>query len=228
MDNVQQEEVQNQPVTQEQPVEKTFRQDELDQIVKTRMEHARQQGYELAKRELESSQLAEQQSVVNPQAHELAQPIEDEKIRKLILQEAQRMSDQAVANKIVTEFVGKLETGKQKYNDIEDSVRKLDLAGNNHDIVPWLNGLENTADVIHALAKSPEKYANVLMLAAKSPALVPEALFKLSNSIKQNQEAQNAPIPNEPLGQIKPSTAGLDSGTNYSVRDWRKKSWLKG
>lgn len=197
--------------------ERTFKQSELDNIVKTRMEHARQQAYEQARREMQAQQSG-QQNQGSP---------EDEKIRQMILSEANRLSQEQMAGKIVNEFINKVETGKQKYPDIESAIQRLDLAGNNSDIIPWLNGLDNAVDVISAMDKDPAKYANVLMLAARSPHLVPQALHQLSTSIKQNQQAQDTKMPNEPLDQIRPSTTSSDSGTN-TVSDWRKKPWLKG
>lgn len=123
--------------------------------------------------------------------------------------------------KTVAQFVQKMEQGKSKYPDFDEKVAKLNLQNYPH-LVQWTNGLDNTADVIYDIASNPEKFSHVITLSVVSPHMAIDKLHSLSGTIKQNEAAKNAPVPPEPLDQIKPSTVGIGSGGIPSVKDYKR------
>ncbi len=206
--------------------EKMLRQSEVNEITG----HVRKEAYEKGKRDAANEY---QKTVSAPSVNaNVTQSIggvnqlPDEQIRRLINEEAQKMSQMAVAQKIAQDFTQKLVTAKDKYEDFEQQVSELDLASMPH-IVDWANSLDNTADVIYHLAKYPEKLASVTYLAKENPRKAAKLLHSLSDSIKQNETAKNQPSVAEPLSQVRPSTTGTDNGS-MSVSDYRKQSWLRG
>lgn len=150
-----------------------------------------------------------------------------ERIEQMIQEATDKRARETYANKVANDFLGKMEAGKAKYTDFEDTVGALNLPMA-PEIVDWANGLDNTADVVYEIAKNPTKFTTILNLARGGfGQLAQRELQKLSQSIKQNESASDAAKSvNEPLPQIRPSTVGTDNG-KMTVRDLRKQSWLR-
>lgn len=202
--------------------EKLLKQSEVNSIVSA----VKREAYEKAKRdatqELEQ-RAASQQSAGNEATSN--QGFDEETVRKMITEEAEKMSRMANAQKTVNEFTQKMLAAKDKHEDFEDTVAQLNLPTIPH-VIEWANSLDNTADVMYELGKTPSKLANVLMLASTSPQLAVSEMKRLSGSIKKNQEAaQNEAKAPQPLSQVKPSPSGTDSGT-MTIKDLRKQDWL--
>lgn len=198
--------------------ERTFTQTEAGQLAA----RVKREAYE---RGMRDAQAAHQSEI--SQASQGSET-EDERINRLVDQRAEHLARKEVGKKIAGEFLGKMETAKEKYPDIENMVEELRLVSDEHaHIIPWLNGLENTADVLAELYENPSKFASILGLAQNLPHTLPRELHKLSVAIKRNAEAKKIPIPNEPLSQIKPSSGKTDSG-DMTISDRRKQSWARG
>jgi hypothetical protein len=150
-----------------------------------------------------------------------------ERIEQMIQEATDKRARESYANKVATDFLSKMEAGKTKYADFEDTVNALNLPMA-PEIVDWANGLDNTADVVYEIAKNPTKFTTILNLARGGfGQLAQRELQKLSASIKQNESAADAAKSvNEPLSQIRPSTVGTDNG-KMTVRDLRKQPWLR-
>lgn len=196
--------------------EKMFSRDEVAKIVNAEKNKALEKERERLKAET-VAQVSP--SFESPQAS-------DEHVRKLINEEAQRMATMQTAQRIAEEFTQKMVAAKDKYQDFEQTVAKLNLPQIPH-IINWANSLDNTADVMYDIAKHPAKFANLIMLAHTAPHLAAEEMQNLSKSIKQNEDAAKRQTPLEPLSQVKPSTTGKDNGS-MTVSDYRKQSWLRG
>jgi hypothetical protein len=80
---------------------------------------------------------------------------------------------------------------------------------------------DNTGDIIYELATNDIKKGAMLSIAETDPEGAFNAMRKISESIKLNENAKNQQRPNEPMSQITPSSNSLDNGSN-SVADLRK------
>lgn len=215
--------------------EKLLKQSEVNEIA-SRVRH---QGYEKGKQEA----LAEYQKSLNnsqnsqqPQSnYQTQQPsslggmpqFSEDHIRKLIAEENSRQSQMAVANQIANEFIGKMGNGKSKYSDFDQLVdNTFGDFREFPEIVHLANNVDNTSDVVYALAQNPSKIGNLLSLLQRSPKLALADMQALSRSIKNNEEGQAMPKANEPLSQVTPSNKGVDGGSS-SVSALRKQSWLR-
>lgn len=211
----------------EKPQEKLLKQSEVNEIVGSAKREAYEKGKRESLAEYQKSQALVQQPNYNAnQTIGGMSQLSDEKIRQLINEEAQTMTNMAVAQKIANEFTQKMMAAKDKYPDFEQVVGELNLV-DMPQIVNWANSLDNTADVMYELAKYPEKLSSVTVLAYTNPRKATVLLQKLSDSIKQNESALKQPSASEPLSQIKPSTTGTDNGSR-TVSDLRKQPWLRG
>jgi len=123
------------------------------------------------------------------------------------------------------DFVKRISDGQQTYSDFDDVVAKMNLTSI-ASLIPFLNGVDNTKDVVYDIAKNPAKIAQLLVLASQAPHLVVSQIQDMSSGIKQNQEALNRKKPNAPLSQINPSYTGTDSG-EMTISDLRQVDWLR-
>lgn len=197
--------------------EKMLTQDEVNKLVG----RVRHDGYEKGRRDAQAELQGSQMS--NPQ-------ITEDKLREMMREEAARVQEeqirQAMAQQLIGEFAAKMAAGKDKYEDFEHKVAALDLA-KIPEIIQLANGTDNAADVMYELANKPYKIGNILGLYARAPHLAIAEMNNLASSIKSNQQAaQQAATPPEPMSQFKPSIAAGDNG-KLSVRDFRKASYLR-
>lgn len=202
--------------------EKMLSQSEVNEIVGRTKSEAEQRAYERAKRELNV-----QPNQPIQQAHSMGgmQQQSPDDISKIIDQRLAQKEQQMAANQFVNTFIQKMEAGKSKYNDFDQSVAKLNLP-NIPEILQLANATENTADVMYDLSKNPQNAVRLRELYQFSPQLAFEEIQKLSASIKQNEAGSQQKTANEPLSQVKPSTTGTDNGS-LSVRDYKKADWLR-
>jgi hypothetical protein len=188
-------------------------------IARERAKHERELQYSRA-------QMPEPPRTESPQTMGGMQQMTPEDIGRIIDQRAEQWRRDAVAQQVVSEFINKLQAGKDKYPDFEDVITDLNLPVMT-DLVHLSNSVDNTADVIYDLGKNPHKVGNLMALINNAPHLAQIEMQKLSNSIKGNVVAQNTTNAKEPLSQIKSSTVGADNGSS-SISDLRKQSWLRG
>lgn len=194
--------------------------------------NARRDAYEKAKRDaLAEYQRTSQQSTQSQDQSASSMggmtQVTPERLEQMIQEATDKRARESYASKVATDFIGKMEAGKSKYSDFEDTVNALNLPMA-PEIVDWANGLDNTADVVYEIAKNPTKFTTILNLARGGfGQLAQRELQKLSESIKTNQQAADtAKSVNEPLTQIRTSTVGTDNG-KMTVKDQRRQSWLR-
>jgi hypothetical protein len=224
------------PASGNQTQEKLLRQSEVNDIV-GRVKH---ESYEKGKTEAQAewqrnqSQTSQNTSQNNQQTIGGMSQMTPDEIRKLVkeaskeasLQTYQEAEQQVAAQKIVGEFVGKINRGKDRYSDFEQVVSPLQLQ-TIPQIVALSNKFDNTEDIIYDLGKYPAKVAPLVTLAAIAPHLAEIEMRKLSEDIKSNQNSANKEQNvREPHSQMKPSNIGNDNGA-HSISDLRKQPWLK-
>jgi hypothetical protein len=213
------------------PQEKVLRQSEVDNIVKGAKLDAYKKGRDEAMAELQKqqqSQPATSQMNSAPQSMGGMQQQTPDDIRRAIQDELTRQSQHYAGTQILNQFISKLEAGKGKYPDFDSKVAQLQL-DKIPEIIPLLNSVDNTADVLHDLGENPHK-VGILLQSLKDPRtahLAQAEMARISNSIKANQAAVNQPSVNDPLSQVIPSAIGTDNGS-LSVRDYKNQSWLRG
>ena len=188
--------------------EKMLKQSEVNDLVGRVRKEAREDGYNKAKLETEKT------GNVTP-----------DQIRQLVNEQADQKAREYAANQLINEFGGKMVAAKERYPDFDQVVGKVNFE-KAATLIPWINSLDNSADVMYDIAKHPAKFASLINL-RDQPALALEELKNLSSSISRNKKSQELPAIDEPLDKIKPSTSGIDSGS-MTIRDYKKQSWLKG
>lgn len=213
----------------QQAEEKVFRQSEVNEIVKKAKYGAVEDYKRLATERPEyvrEKYSAPESSQVNATSHE-------ERIRQLAAEEAQKhlerirneesqRSEAERASNLVSSFYTKIAAGKEKYQDFDSVTGDVDLV-RFPNVVQLLAGyVDNADDVYYELGKDRIKMANLDFLADKSPNDAIKQIRRLSESIKQNQEAAKVKMPNAPLSTMRPSNTGTDNGA-MSVSDYRKR-----
>lgn len=210
------------PETPAAPAEKMIPQSQVNKIAAREAHQAAERAKREAYEDFERRQANTQTQTEKPQniggmnnAHD------PEQIRKLIREEAYRISTQENANRIAQNFESKMDAAKTKYPDFDEKYAALNIE-QHPELVLWTQGMDNVGDVMYDIASNPTKVAQVLMLARGGfPQLAQQELHKLSASIAANEAAKNVPDVSEPLSQVKPSNIGADSG-DMSVTDFRK------
>jgi hypothetical protein len=212
-----------QPETPAAPVEKMIPQSQVNKIAAREAhqaaERAKREAYEEFQRQQPQNNQAQVEKPQNIGGMNNAH--DPEQIRKLIREEAYRISTQENANRIAQNFESKMDAAKEKYADFDEKYAALNIE-QHPELVLWTQGMDNVGDVMYDIASNPTKVAQVLMLARGGfPQLAQQELHKLSASIAANEAAKKVPEVPEPLGQVKPSNIGADSG-DMSVSDFRK------
>lgn len=207
-------------VPQDAAQEKVLKQSEVNELVGRIKHEAYQKG-------LREAQAQQPQSMPQGQSMGGMPQLTEEQVRQMIADEAHKQSQVAAAHNMLTSFAQKMQNGKSKYQDFDETVANLGDLRNIPHVIQLAEEAGNTEDVMYELGKNPGKVATLTTLSYVNPQLAKLEMKKLSDSIKKNQEAQNIPDVSEPLSQIKPSTVGTDNGS-LSIRDLKRKSWARG
>lgn len=220
------------PVSTPAPVqsEKTFTQADLDRLAGKIRDESYQKGVRDAtgKNQQQLVEPAYQQQA--PAMQQPAQPTQHvggiaqqspEQIRAMIAEENQKLEQARYLNGMAQSFVSKVEAGKSKYEDFDSVAAALNLP---HIPAIWqaAEKFDNPADIVYHLGKNPGKVAQLLTV-AYSPELVKRGMQELSDSLKQNEIAQQQKKPNAPLSRPEPSNIGMgNGGKNMTAQDWKK------
>lgn len=220
------------PVEQTTPTERTFRQSEVNDLVK-RVKHEAVEDY----RRLQTNQpeYAQQKygSQNNNQQSQHQSHTPESDIRRMAAEEAQRLRDQWVtdnqarneqeyAQRIVKNFYDKISTGKEKYQDFEQVTGNIQYASFPNVVQLLAEHIENSGDVMYELGKDRLKMSQLEGLAERSPNDAIAYAKRLSDSIRDNEAASKIRTPNSPLSQQRPSNIGTDAGP-LSMSDLKRK-----
>jgi hypothetical protein len=213
----------------ESSTERTFKQSEVNDLIG----RAKSEALERYKRE---SSIASHQP--QQQQHYQPQHRSDEDIRRLAAEETQRLRDEwsqesqrnaevQSAQRMAQEFFTKLEAGKSNLQDFDKVMGEVDLQSIPYH-VQLANMVDNTAEVMYELASNPSKIGalqnliDIDLRAGRQPRLALQEMKRLSESIKTNQKASKYHSPNEPLSQMKPSSAGTGNMGVRTASDYRR------
>jgi len=216
------------------PEERTFRQSEVNDIVK-RAKYGAIEDYK--RLQSEQPQYANQKYGEHRQAEQAQtpnQPVTHEQdVRRMAAEEAQRLRDQwikdeqskteaANAQRTVQNFWQKISPGREKYPDFDKVVGDINYRAFPNVVHLLGDFVDNSHDVLYELGKDRIKMANLESLAYMSPQDAIVQAQRLSQSIKDNEASNKVKLPNEPLSQMRPSNTGTDNGV-MGVKDYRQK-----
>jgi hypothetical protein len=210
------------------PVERTLKQSEVNEIVK-RVKHDAVEDY----RRLQANQpqYAEQKYSAQPSIEHLSAAEvkrvaaeEIQKQREAWQAESQSKYEQDNAQRIVKNFWDKVESGKDKYEDFEQVTGSIKLARFPNVVQLLSEHVDNADELLYELGRNRGKLAQLEQLALMSSEDAIEEAKRLAGSLKANANAGKTRIPNSPLSQQRPSTVGTDSaGNTMSMRDLKAK-----
>lgn len=224
----------NQPSSS--PSERVFRQPEVDGIVQ-RAKHEAVERYrrlsaeqpEYARKKYGDNQEGEHQQP----SREHSQNLSHDEVRRMAAEEVQRSWNEQrereqrnvheqEAQRIATDFFGKLSAGKEKYPDFDSVVGNIRFGSFPNVVRLATTMVDNTPDIMYELGKDRGKMALLENLAMLSPDDAVVQFRKFADSVRENAESTKVQHPREPLSHIRPSGSGVDSG-EMSVRDYRSK-----
>ena len=139
----------------------------------------------------------------------------------------ERDQEKAQIEEIARTYSEKMAQGKDLYEDFDEVTSDFSPAAYPQ-ITIMASQYDNLPDIMYELTKNPRKLVDLHVLAMTHPALAKKEMAKLSNSIKQNEQAlvnnQKSPAP---MSRLKPSrVAGQDSG-KMKIKDLRKQDRFK-
>jgi hypothetical protein len=153
-----------------------------------------------------------------------------QKLREQWTEEARNQAEEEQAKAMAKEFFTKIDAGKANLPDFDKVIADSQVDFRH---IPYhvqlANMCENTAEIMYDLAKNPSKIGQIQNLididlrAGRQPKLALTEMKKLASSIKENGTASNFKAPNEPLSQLRPSSAGTGKQGPLSVGDYRRK-----
>lgn len=202
------------------PTERTFRQTEVNDLVK-RVKHEAVEDY----RRLQDKQpqYAEQKYGSQQQENRTQNAMPETEVRRMAAEEAQRLRDEWVndaqsrseqdnAQRIVKSFWDKISTGKDKYEDFDKITGDIEYARFPNVVQLLAEHMDNADDMLYELGKDRFKMSQLEQLSQMSPKDAMVQAKRLSDSIRNNAQARNVRTPNSPLSQQRPSNVGTDGG----------------
>ncbi|MGB1309585.1 MAG: hypothetical protein ACPG47_00160 [Leucothrix sp.] len=225
--------VDNAPVSAPTPTtyEPTLAQSEVNKLVGSAKQKGYQKGYEKALNEYQSQQ-PETASIpqASPQAvtsQEEIQKLVDERLAesaRLQKETQERTYYESEATRVLNELAAKTNEVKANYSDFDDKLAQVGYFEKTPELLHYANTVDNSGDVLYDLAANPAKMATFKQLSDINPQLAVIEMKRLSDSIKQNKQAQSQKMPPDPLRPVKSSNVGTDNGdtSSYSVGDWKK------
>lgn len=197
--------------------EKMIPQHQVNEIVG----NAKQRGYEKALREIQAQQekLNAQPAQNSPQQANTGQQdigaLIDQRLNEFQQKQTNQHQEQLAqseANRILSELEAKSADAKTRYSDFDEKLTSVGYFNFAPEVLHFANNVDNSGDVMYDLASNPTKIMEISALAQKAPQLAALEIQKLSNSIKQNQLAQQSNHSPEPLRQVRSSNVGTDNG----------------
>jgi len=228
--------MQAQPAPAQTAEERTFRQSEVNEIVKKAKYGAVEDFKRMSSEQPDyaARKYGESSPAHTPTPNPQQSMAPDENhYRKIAAQEAQRLRDEWVqdartkaeaneAQRIVQTFWNKLSPGREKYQDFDKVTSDIEYSQFPNVVQLLAQHAENAHDILYSLGNDRLKMSQLEYLASKSPRDAIVQVQRLSQSIKDNEAASKLKVPNEPLSKLRPSNQGTDNGV-MSVKDYRLK-----
>ncbi len=211
-----QHQAENQPVQQE----KMVPQSEVDRIVHARI--MREREHSMGGMQQSQAPQFDEEAMIAKATERMQQMRDKER------QDYEREQHTAEINKIAERYTDKMAQGKELYDDFEDVTQDYSPAAYPQ-VTVMASEYDNLPDIIYELGKNPRKLVDLHVLALTNPPQAKKEMAKLSQSIKQNEDAlvNNKRSP-APLTKLKSSAqAGQDNGKK-TIKDLRKESRFRG
>ena len=212
--------------------ERMVPQSQVDKIIKHKTYQAAQAKRELEEkhqRELEEIQARQTQRNENVPREADANSIYQQ-VQERFNQEMQQRHLKDEIDRVANTYLSKMAHGKDSYDDFDSVTQEFDPT-EFPQLIYLVSGMDNAADIIYDLSKrNPEKFAELQLLAERSPRLARARLLKLSRSITENRQAQadaNSQKVAEPLDRLASSRVSGSNG-KMGIRDLRNQPWLRG
>ncbi len=199
--------------------EKTHTQADVDRAVQARL--ARERNNSQGMGGMQQPQFDEE-SLIAKATERMQRQMDDQR------QAYEREQQTAEANKIAETYLEKMSQGKDLYDDFDDVTQDYS-PGAYPQVTVMASQYDNLPDIIYELGKNPRKLVDLHVLALTNPPQAKKEMAKLSQSIKQNEQAlvNNVKSPT-PLTKLKSSAiAGQDTGKK-TIKDLRKESRFRG
>lgn len=140
-------------------------------------------------------------------------------------EEYERQSTQKRIADLASDFMGKIDSAKDKYPDL---IKRQDEISDLASLVPYINEMSEVAGISQHLLDNEGAYASLSFLAQQSPGKVRQALKKIEASIKENEAATSREYPRAPLSSVTPSNNTMDNGSSSNIEALKQQSYLKG
>lgn len=214
--------------------ERTFRQNEVTDIVRRERQEAVDRYRRLQTEQPEyAAQKYGDTGKSQPQSQSSGQ-VDEGYYRRIAAEEAQRLRDQwtqdaqhqsqkELAERTVQSFYGKVNVGREKYEDFDAVTGDIEFGAFPNVVQLLANYTDNAGDVLYAFGQDLTKMELLESLASRAPQSAIKQIQRLAKSLAENETAKNTRLPNEPLSQLRPSNTGMGNG-ELSVSDYRKKS----
>jgi hypothetical protein len=205
----------------QQPAEKLLPQTEVNSLVGAAKQKGHERGYQQAMQEFQqqqqnagmNQQAAQAQQTAIPNQPMAANPDDVRRIaaeefarQQQAFQQAQEAHQQTMrGQQIFNDLQSKFAAAKATNPDIDFNATMNEFQ-NAPDILALASTVDNSPDVIQHIRENPSKMAQIRMMPEN---FAKTEMKKISDSIKQNQQALASPKIPEPLSQIRPSSVGV-------------------
>lgn len=219
------------PEKPQERVERTFKQADVNEIVKRakasavddfRRLQSEQPDYA---RQKYGESIAREQNVSVP--HESVERIVTDRMQQIrddwAAQEQEKLRNQH-ADRVINTFWQKVNPARANYSDFDQVASNMGLQKFPGVIELLADHVDNSGDVLYALGKDMAKLATLESWIKNDYGHIAIAeIKKLAQSIKDNDQASKMRQPNEPLSQLRTSSSSpLDNGV-LAVKDLRRK-----
>lgn len=148
----------------------------------------------------------------------------NERAPQLLQQQLEQKAAEFKSQQLINDFVAKMQAAEEQYPGLEKELNELEYdKPGMMELIQLANGMENTGAIMKEMLDHPMKMGGIINLIHTQPRKAMQEMAKLSNSIKQNQDALKEDAQaRDPLSQLRPSqNIGQDS-SSMSVTDFRK------
>lgn len=182
-------------------------QDEVNKLIST----SKLAAYEKGKRDALNSnnqQSSQQQS---------QRAASSDNVEKLVEEKVRKIQEEAQGAHVANQLANRILASKERYPQAIEQIKQMELTENPR-VLMLLNNVNEPAAIINELHKNPAKLANVIVLADTKPKLALQELAKLSDSIKENEKAEELAKKAgdtkqaEVLNRVKGSNNHVDNG----------------
>lgn len=220
---------------QQAPQAPMYSQAEVEQMKREASDHAFKAGFSKASNAAQQNLNGSAQAVGQPPVanmSDLQRMLNEEIDRREKSRADQIKADQlkqhqdqqeAYAKQVLQSIHSKAQQAKQEIPDFDAVTSEVDF-GQIPEVLAYADTVDNGGHVLYDLAKNPYKIGQLRGL---PPALAIKEVQRLSQSLKQNDAAKNVQLPNEPIGTLKSSSNGVDSG-KMTVADYMKNPRYRG